>query len=46
MASTDAEVPTGVRGPTRASIDEKTLRGDRWWLYPLTVFIVFMSFIV
>ena len=30
MASTDA----GVTGPTRARIEEKTLRGDRWWLAP------------
>ena len=54
MAYTDAEapsgapsgVPSGVRGPTRAHIQEKTLRADRWWLYPLTTFVVFMSFIV
>ena len=31
--------------PGRAS-SEKTLRADRWWLYPLTTFVVFMSFIV
>jgi hypothetical protein len=42
MASTDA----GVRGPTRAQIDEKTLRSDRWWLYPLTTFVVFTAFVV
>jgi hypothetical protein len=42
MALPDA----GVRGPTRARIPEKTLRSDRWWLYPLTTFVVFMSFIV
>ena len=42
MASTDA----GVRGPTRARIEEKTLRPDRWWLYPLTTFVVFTAFVV
>ncbi len=42
MASTDA----GVRGPTRAQIEEKTLRNDRWWLYPLATFIGFSLFVV
>ncbi|MFZ2504179.1 MAG: hypothetical protein WAW88_16085 [Nocardioides sp.] len=42
MASTDA----GVRGPTRAKIDEKTLRSDRWWLYPLVTFLGFSAFVV
>ena len=37
---------TGVSGPTRARIDAKTLRQDRWWLYPLTTFVVFTAFIV
>jgi len=37
---------TGVTGPTRARIDHKTLRGDRWWLPPLTTFVVFFSFVV
>ena len=37
---------TGVHGPTRARIEAKTLRTDRWWLYPLTVFVVFTAFIV
>jgi len=40
------EVPTGVHGPTRAKIDQRTLRTDRWWLYPLTTFTVFAAFIV
>jgi hypothetical protein len=35
-----------VHGPTRASIEEKTLRTDRWWLYPLTTFVVFTAFII
>jgi hypothetical protein len=56
MASTDARESTvtsvdqpmaaGVGGPTRAQIDARTLRQDRWWLYPLATFIVFVSFIV
>ena len=33
-------------GPTRASIEEKTLRTDRWWLTPLTTFVVFRAFVV
>ena len=37
---------TGVHGPTRARIEEKTLRTDRWWLYPVTTFVVFIAFIV
>src|SRR3954471_4701152 len=37
---------TGVHGPTRARIEAKTLRTDRWWLYPLTTFVVFSSFVV
>ena len=49
MASTDAQqrtAPSGVNGPGRADIDEKTLRRDRWWLAPLTTFLVFFSFVV
>ena len=37
---------TGVHGPTRARIEAKTLRTDRWWVYPLTTFVVFFSFVV
>jgi len=37
---------TGVHGPTRARIEAKTLRTDRWWLYPLTTFVVFFSFVI
>jgi hypothetical protein len=37
---------TGVHGPTRAQIEEKTLRNDRWWLAPLTTFMVFSGFVV
>ncbi len=42
MASTD----TGVTGPTRASIEARTLRTDRWWLAPLVTFLVFSAFVV
>ena len=35
---------TGVTGPSRARIDEKTLRGDRWWLSPLTTFVVLSEY--
>jgi hypothetical protein len=40
------EVPTGVHGPTRARIEQRTLRTDRWWLYPLTKFVVFAALMV
>ena len=38
-------VHSGVDGPTRARIGVKTLRTDRWWLYPLATFIVFSAFV-
>ncbi len=37
---------TGVAGPGRARISAKTMRQDRWWLSPLTTFIVFSAFVV
>ncbi len=37
---------TGVHGPTRARIEAKTLRTDRWWVYPVTTFIVFTAFVI
>jgi hypothetical protein len=37
---------TGVRSPRRAQIPEKTLRQDRWWLYPLTTFVIFTAFVI
>ena len=37
---------TGVHGPSRAQIDAKTLRADRWWLAPLATFTVFSAFVV
>lgn len=42
MASTD----TGVTGPTRSSIEARTLRTDRWWIAPLLTFVVFSAFVV
>jgi hypothetical protein len=36
----------GVRSPGRAHIEAKTLRQDRWWLYPAVTFTVFAAFIV
>ena len=41
-----AGAPGGVDGPTRARIGVRTLRADRWWLYPLTTFVVFIAFVV
>ena len=56
MASTDARESTvqpsdgpmaaGVGSPTRASIGVRTLRQDRWWLYPAATFTVFFSFVI
>jgi hypothetical protein len=56
MASTDARessvrasdgpMAAGVGGPTRASIGLRTLRQDRWWLYPAVTFTVFFAFVV
>lgn len=46
MSVTDDRMSNGVGGPTRASIPEKTLRTDRWWLAPLSTFAVFSAFIV
>ena len=47
--SEDAEgapMTTGVHGPTRAAIEQKTLRTDKWWVYPATTFVVFAAFVV
>jgi hypothetical protein len=47
MASTAGpQQAGGVAGPTRARIDAKTLRTDRWWLAPATTFVVFTGFVV
>ena len=37
---------SGVRSPGRARIPERTLRQDRWWLYPAVTFTVFTAFVV
>jgi len=36
----------GVTGPARARIEDRTLRTDRWWLAPMTTFVVFSAFVV
>ncbi len=47
MAPTDPVLEdSGVNGPTRARIEARTLREDRWWLAPLTTFVVFSAFVV
>jgi hypothetical protein len=46
MASTTSQQAGGVAGPTRARIEAKTLRTDRWWLSPLTTFVVFSGFVI
>ncbi len=43
---TSAAGASGVGGPGRAAIGARTLRTDRWWLSPLTTFVVFSSFVV
>ena len=37
---------TGVTAAGRAQVPEKTLRQDRWWLAPLTTFVVFTAFVI
>ncbi len=37
---------SGVRSPGRARIEERTLRQDRWWLYPSVTFVIFTAFVV
>ncbi len=37
---------TGVFGPTRARIAERTLRTDRWWLAPLLTTLGLATFVV
>jgi hypothetical protein len=39
-------VSTGVRNSVRARIEDRTLRQDRWWLYPAVTFTVFLAFVV
>jgi hypothetical protein len=37
---------SGVFSPTRAKIDKRTLRTDKWWLEPLLTFSVLISFVI
>jgi hypothetical protein len=37
---------TGVLGPDRARVQERTQRQDRWWLAPAVTFVVFTAFVV
>jgi len=37
---------TGVFSSSRAKIEERTLRTDKWWLQPLITFAVLVSFII
>jgi hypothetical protein len=37
---------TGVLGPDRARIPDRTMRRERWWLYPIATFVVFLGFVV
>jgi hypothetical protein len=37
---------SGVGAPGRASIEATSLRQDRWWLSPLTTFVVFSLFVI
>ena len=37
---------SGVFSPTRAKINERTLRTDKWWLQPLITFGVLISFVI
>ncbi|TDD66587.1 hypothetical protein E1262_21460 [Jiangella aurantiaca] len=38
--------PTGIKSPTRARIAARTLRTDRWWLYPTFTALVLLAFVV
>ena len=37
---------SGVFSPTRAKIDKRTLRTDKWWLEPLLTFSVLISSVI
>jgi hypothetical protein len=37
---------SGVFSPTRAKIDKRTLRTDKWWIQPLLTFSVLISFVI
>ncbi len=40
------QMASGVFSPERAKIDQRTLRRDRWWIYPVITFIGFTGFVV
>ena len=46
MASTEVRDPAGVGSPTRARIEARTLRNDRWWLLPSVYGLVLLAVIV
>jgi len=37
---------SGVFSPTRARIQQRTLRTDRWWLSPLRIDLGFAAFVI
>jgi hypothetical protein len=47
MSAPTANSPaSGVFSPTRAHIQQRTLRTDRWWLSPLRVDLGFAAFLI
>src|ERR1700743_3965150 len=47
MSAPTANSPaSGVFSPTRAEIQQRTLRTDRWWLAPLRVELGFAAFLI
>jgi hypothetical protein len=39
-SASGGSLPSGVGSPRRAQIAERTLRTDRWWVQPLTTFVL------
>ena len=47
MSAPTANHPaSGVFSPTRARIQQRTLRTDRWWLSPLRIDLGFAAFVI
>src|SRR4051794_32867497 len=46
MSSQTVAPSRAENAPARADIPGRTLRGDRWWLQPLIIFLGFSAFIV
>ncbi len=47
MSAPTANHPaSGVFSPTRAHIQQRTLRTDRWWLSPLRIDLGFAAFVI